>query len=184
VARIVSAELTRLGGASRGLDVGSGEGWFAARFVSSGVLRAVVGLDVKRRERIDVEPVLYDGETIPFADQSFDVVYAIDAIHHATNPPRVLHEMARVSSRWIVLKDHTSRSFVDRQVLRALDWAGNVAFGIPSPARYQSGWTWLDEFERLGFVRRYVQHPAECHVGALGKLTNRLQFVATLERIR
>jgi SAM-dependent methyltransferase len=83
------------GSLETGLDVGSGDGFFAARLMRGGHIRHVTAVDVKIRERCDVVPTLYDGTTLPFADRSFDVVYAVDMLHHTDDPFATLRELLR-----------------------------------------------------------------------------------------
>lgn len=146
----------------RALDFGSGEGWFAKRFQEEGAVRDLVPLDVLRREIVLCEPVLYDGRRIPFPDRSFDLVYAIDVLHHCPDPIAAIDEIARCSRRFVMIKDHTYRSRLGWWVLAGLDELGNRRFGVPSPHHYQRGWSWLQHLEGLGFSRRGFVHPAHC----------------------
>ena len=68
-------------------------------------------------------------------------------------------------------------------MLRLLDEVGNRRFSIGSPGHYQRGFEWLETLRSRGFAVRKLVHPARCHTGALGALTNGLQFVALLERV-
>ena len=169
------------GGVDRGVDVGAGDGWMARRLMDDGLVRECTPVDVVRRASVIVEPVLYDGARLPFADRSVDLAYAVDAAHHAADPLAFLFEMARVSRRFILLKDHTCTSAAGAAMLRILDEIGNRRFAINSPGHYQRGFAWLDALRGCGFVPRTLLHPAGCHVGPLA-LTNCLQFVALLER--
>ena len=85
-------------------------------------------MDVLRRTSVLREPVLYDGRSIPFPDHSFDLVYAIDALHHCPDPIAAIDEIARCSRRFVMIKDHTYRSRLGWWVLSALDeLQGSVA---------------------------------------------------------
>jgi SAM-dependent methyltransferase len=87
-------------------DVGCGEGYLtleAARWA-----RKVVGIDrsaavlararqlAERRKAKNVTWKRGDIEKLPLADHSVDVVLLSQALHHAADPARVLHEAARV----------------------------------------------------------------------------------------
>lgn len=165
------------------LDFGCGDGWFSRQMLEAEVVGDLVSLDVKRRETVYVEPVIYKAnEPIPYPDSSFDLVYTVDVLHHCDDPLAQLTELARVSKRYLLIKDHTYRTQVGRMTLAVLDELGNRKFGIPSPYNYQQLWSWKAHLERLGWFERALIHPARCHVGIMGALTNSLQYVGLYER--
>jgi SAM-dependent methyltransferase len=179
---IVSGALRTLGVIPHAVDVGAGEGWYAKRLVDDGIVGRCDAVEVVRREHVFVEPLLYDGARLSMADHSADLVYAVDAVHHAADPGALLDEIARVAAKWILLKDHTYRTPVGRATLSLLDEIGNRRFGIRSPGKYQHNWAWLPRLESQGFRICTMIHPARCHRGVLGALSNRLQFVAVVAR--
>ncbi len=182
VYRLVAHHLRAIGPIGSAIDVGAGEGWYAARLQREGVIDLVIPIEVVRRKRVLIEPTLYDGVTIPFADRSTELAYAVDVVHHTGDPLALLGEIARVSSRWILLKDHTFKSRIGCLTLAVLDELGNRRFGIPSPGNYQREFEWVAYLRTVGFDCVQLTHPAVCQRGALGVLTNHLQFVAVFER--
>ena len=166
------------------VDIGAGDGGLAALLMREGLVGRCIPVDIKRRETVEIEPVLFDGHTLPFDDASVDLAYAVDAAHHAADPVRFICEMARVSSRWLLLKDHTHATRAGKLALRAMDEIGNRRFGIGSPGNYQRGFEWFRVLEAGGYRLHHLVHPARCHTGAMGALTNRLQFVALFEKQR
>lgn len=93
---------------ARVLEVGCGEGEIARR------LRArwpdVTGLDLPdaglRQAWQSVDDVAFlhgDAERLPFGDQAFDVVVAVEVLEHLRDPARGLAELARVSRKHLVL---------------------------------------------------------------------------------
>ena len=169
--------------AGRALDFGAGDGWFARVLQDEGLVGEVVALDVQRRRHAVVEPLIYEGRRLPFADRSFDLVYALDALHHCLEPRTSLAELTRCSSRLLLLKDHTYRRPISRLALAALDEIGNRRFGVASPHRYQQGWEWLPWIEDAGFERVDLIHPARCERRPpLSWFANRLQFIGLWRR--
>jgi len=84
------------------LDLGCGEAILAGHFSARGF--ATVGLDLSFRRlrsaaRVDPRGLFVAGlaEELPFADGSFDVVFANALLHHAADASRVLHEAVRVT---------------------------------------------------------------------------------------
>ena len=180
---LFAAQMADIGPQRRVLDFGCGDGWFARQMLDAGFTSDLVALDVKRRAHCFVEPKIYDGGSIPFADRSFELSYSVDVVHHCTDPLAALTELARVSARFVLLKDHTASSPLGHLTLAVLDELGNRRFGIPSPHHYQQGDTWHQHLMSLGWQRRQHLHPAKVHTGLLGALTNRLQHVSLYERV-
>lgn len=98
----VQRERERIGRAPRVLDVGCGEGWFAAALIRTGA--EVVALDAAteavRRARarhpgLDARAIDCEAE-LPLADASFDVVWAGETIEHIADTAGWLSELRRV----------------------------------------------------------------------------------------
>ncbi|MBM3149695.1 MAG: methyltransferase domain-containing protein, partial [Chloroflexi bacterium] len=49
------------------------------------------------------EAVVTDAEGLPFWDEYFDLVFAVAALHHAIDLPKMLNEMARVAKRGAIV---------------------------------------------------------------------------------
>jgi len=166
----------------RALDFGSGDGWFARELTKSGLVRTVVGVEVLDWQNVVKAPVLFDGARLPFFDRAFDLTYAVDVIHHCREPPETLDEVLRCTARYFLLKDHSYRNFLEWSLLCGLDELGNRRFGVPCLHQYQRRWEWSDRLEARGFTLVRLIHPAACHPGVFGHLTNHLQFVALWRR--
>lgn len=164
------------------LDFGSGDGWFARQMERSGWIENLTAVDIKRRDNVLFEPTIYDGDILPYAPRQFELVYSIDVLHHCPDPAAQLREILGCSSRYFLLKDHNYRTPVGQLELAVLDEIGNRKFGIPSLYQYQKRWEWFDIARSEGFELRKLVYPAPVHIGALGVLTNALQFVALWER--
>jgi SAM-dependent methyltransferase len=166
---------------SRVLDFGCGDGYFSAEIARLPKVAHVVPVDVVARPGSFVQAQLYDGARLPFDDRSFALSYAIDVLHHCPDPIAAIDDMARCSSRYLLIKDHTYHTVGGKYLLAVLDELGNRRFGIPSPYRYQRDWQWVEHIEARGWKRVELIHPMACHAGLLG-LTNRLQWMGLWER--
>jgi len=175
--------LAPIGPIRRALDFGSGDGWFAHQLTKAGLVGTAVGVEVLERRTIVRAPVLFDGARLPFADRAFDLTYAVDVLHHCPVPTDALDEVLRCTARYFLIKDHSYRNVLEWSALCGLDELGNRRFGVPCLHRYQRRWEWSHHLEARGFSLDRLIHPAECHTGVLGQLTNRLQFVALWRRI-
>ena len=94
----------------RVLEVGAARCWGALHMVPRGVdyvatdilADPVIGLGrgaFYERHVGPFERVQADGENLPFASRSFDLVYCVASLHHALDARRMLREMARVTRR-------------------------------------------------------------------------------------
>jgi ubiquinone/menaquinone biosynthesis C-methylase UbiE len=85
-------------GDERLLDVGCGNGR-VARLLRERVAE-VVAIDIESSSEWQDAPGLTfqvaDGEQLPFADASFDIVHSKDSLHHMNDPAKALAEYRRV----------------------------------------------------------------------------------------
>jgi SAM-dependent methyltransferase len=145
---------------ARVLEVGCGEGEIA------GLLHArwgeVTGLDLPdaglRADWAGVAGPRFlhaDAEQLPFPDDHFDVVVAVEVLEHLRDPAQGLAEMARVSRRHLVLSVprepifRLGNLFTGRHV-RAL---GNT----PGHLNHWGTTAFLRFVGRVGFVRRHAR---------------------------
>ena len=89
------------------LDAGCGTGIFSAIFARNGAGR-VVGIDISPgsletarglKEKFNLANVSFERQDmlqLPFADRTFDIVWAWGTVHHTTDPLRAISELARV----------------------------------------------------------------------------------------
>jgi ubiquinone/menaquinone biosynthesis C-methylase UbiE/uncharacterized protein YbaR (Trm112 family) len=93
----------------RVLEIGAGKSWGGPYLVARGctyhgcdlVTDAQIGLGRADFYRghfgIDYEVIAADAEQLPFADNHYDLVYAVAALHHALDLPQMVRELARVT---------------------------------------------------------------------------------------
>ena len=130
------------------LDLGAGEGYVGDALADKG--HSVQLADVVDRNRTDLELAVYDGETLPFDDDEFDVVVLSYVLHHADDPDRVLEEALRVGRRGIILETVYEREW-DRRLTTVLDNAANALRGMrPEPLRLDTAEGWVERVEELG----------------------------------
>ena len=85
---------------ARALDVGCGVGQVVARLASDGF--EAYGVDVsepniERAKKVCPRCQLYDGRKLPFTDQFFDSVGALNVLEHVEQPEDFLRELVRVT---------------------------------------------------------------------------------------
>ena len=91
------------------LDVGSGSGHFTRRFSGNAALGWTVGADIDlsaaryAAARGKAAYLAADGQRLPFADRSFDLVISVTALCFMRDARRALMEMLRVARRRVAL---------------------------------------------------------------------------------
>jgi SAM-dependent methyltransferase len=93
-------EVSRLSALDVGCGVGVTDRLLAPRFGSlQGLDVSEEALEVAARDNPSVRYASYDGESFPFADGAFDVVFAICVLHHVlpSSRPALVAEMARIT---------------------------------------------------------------------------------------
>ena len=90
------------------LDIGAGQGWASRYFAEKGC--TAIALDIVADEKFGLgrswaimerantyfEPLLGDGERLPFPENTFDYVFFCGALHHFVHFERVLAQVYRV----------------------------------------------------------------------------------------
>jgi hypothetical protein len=105
-------------------------------------------------------------------------------LHHVEDFQTLLAECLRVCSGSLVVKDHFSENWLDRAILRLMDWAGNALHAVASPGLYLRRKQWEDGLAALRVSedtrQEYIPHmypfPWQCVLG------RRIQFMSSLVR--
>ncbi len=134
------------------LDVGCGDGTIAKAIAQQRPGLAVFGADVFARPDVAIPMKVYDGQTLPFEDNSFDAVMLIDVLHHCDDPNVILGEVARVAKRTVLIKDHIASGPISRTVLRFMDWVGNRGHGVRLVYNFWSESDWQAAWARHGLT--------------------------------
>ncbi len=134
---------------SRILDVGCNDGRVAAMMQKNKPSLSFVGVDVQANRSALIERKLYDGKTLPFPDNSFDIVMATDVLHHVEDAHALLEEMKRVTKRRIIIKDHRKFGFFSNLLISFADYCANAPYGIRCRFRYYSLEEWNQLFDVL-----------------------------------
>ena len=138
--------------AAQMLDVGTGDGQIARMIGEKQAGAQVQGIDIMRRAKTHIPVTLFDGTTIPFADNSVDVVTFVDVLHHTADPQRLISEAARIARHAVIIKDHLSENWLDHATLRLMDWVGNAPHGVVLPYNYAPRQDWDRWFATAGLA--------------------------------
>jgi 2-polyprenyl-3-methyl-5-hydroxy-6-metoxy-1,4-benzoquinol methylase len=93
------------------LDVGCGEGVLTEQWARA-IEGTVVGIDLEdpklreewaRRSQPNLEFRTGLGDSLPYKEDEFEAVTAMEVLEHVPDPAAVLGEMSRVASRWMLV---------------------------------------------------------------------------------
>ncbi|MCB0164040.1 MAG: methyltransferase domain-containing protein [Anaerolineae bacterium] len=121
------------------LDIGVGTGLALRHVMRHNPQLSFTGVDIRdlRLPDIRVPLQLYDGETLPFADNRFDVSLLFYVLHHCQKPVRVLEEAVRVTRQKLILIEEFDRPGADQASLDLTERYGHWAIGLPVDLPYQ-----------------------------------------------
>jgi len=114
----------------------------------------VDGLDIRDSSfRQDLRPILYDGESMPFAIEAYHTALLPTILHHTPDPEHIIKEAARISRRLIIIEDVYENRFME-WLTKRFDSLMNLEFkGHPHSNRTDQ--EWQDTFRRLGLSIKY-----------------------------
>ena len=103
--KLLGSELQR--GYGRSLEIGAGTGYFSLNLLQAGVVREATCTDISpgmvsalganaQRLGLNVRTARADAESLPFADQSFELVLGHAVLHHLPDLNRAFSEFHRV----------------------------------------------------------------------------------------
>ena len=145
----------------RVLEVGAAKCWGAqhilprrCEYVATDILDdPVIGLGrgAFYAERVgEFGRVQADGEHLPFADASFDLVYCVATLHHALDLTRMLREMARVTKPGGVVAGLNEGTRAPWRTSANHEQAEEIELGINE--HVHTLWAYLWSFSRVGLV--------------------------------
>jgi SAM-dependent methyltransferase len=165
------------------LDLGSGNGMIAQAIMAKRDDITMTGVDVLLRPQTAIPTVHYDGQSLPFAANTFNAVMIVDVLHHTPDFRTVLQEALRVAPV-VVVKDHFYGNPLEHAILRLLDWVGNASHGVALPYNYLTRPQWVAGLRGLAAQESHRQEsvPGMYPVPFQWIIGRRIQFIARLTR--
>jgi SAM-dependent methyltransferase len=146
-----------LAGCRSVLDVGCGAGYVAGALART---LDVATVDIGDFRRVPTpEFSVFDGVTLPFADDTFDLVVFSFVLHHVADvyKPLLLAEARRVARRRIFILEDTPVTLIDWLV----SWQHGESFRRSIRSREAFGFldreSWVRLFRRLRLEPTYIQ---------------------------
>lgn len=128
------------------LDVGAGTCHMTALLQSQAI--QTTPLDIVDLSLIkDIQPVIYDGSVMPFADNTFDVAVILTVLHHCPDPEQVIRESRRVARKVIIIEDVVQNRF-HATLTKCLDSLLNLEF-MGHPHQNKTDEEWCRLFDKL-----------------------------------
>ncbi|MDO8623717.1 MAG: methyltransferase domain-containing protein [archaeon] len=131
------------------LDVGCDDGTTAEKIIQFNPTLKIVGIDIQEDRMSRIPRKIYNGKVIPYPNNSFDVVMALDVLHHTEDVLSLIKEMKRVSRKYIIIKDHMIYSKYSRWLICFTDWISNAPYGIKSSYNFPTKNEWERYFNEL-----------------------------------
>src|SRR6266852_1075727 len=132
------------------LDICCGDGDIDEQIVNKRQDITLVGIDVMKRNKAKIPVTVFNGQYIPYPDNTFDCVLLIDVLHHTENPDMLIQEAKRVSRQDIIIKDHYAKTKLDHFILRFMDWVSNKPHGVILAYNYLSPAIWKEKWDTYG----------------------------------
>ncbi|MEM7035372.1 MAG: polyprenol phosphomannose-dependent alpha 1,6 mannosyltransferase MptB, partial [Bacteroidota bacterium] len=149
------------------LDVGTGNGGLCHALKGNGY--DVTAVDVKDISFFEeVKPVIYDGEKLPWDDNSFDTALIITVLHHTPDPEAIVKEAMRVARKKVVIMEDIYHNVFQKHLTFFTDSLVNLEFdGHPHTNKNDAGWralfdelgmkmTFREDFRTLVFFRQVI----------------------------
>jgi SAM-dependent methyltransferase len=149
------------------LDIGTGNGGLVKGLRDHNF--TVETVDVKNISFFpDIQPVVYDGETLPFEDKTFDSCTIVTVLHHTPSPEAILDEALRVTRKRIVIMEDIYRNPLQKHLTYFVDSLVNLEFADhPHTNKSDAEWRALfaekglklvfrEDFRTLVFFRQVV----------------------------
>ncbi len=137
------------------LDLGSGNGLASFILKESGF--TVTPVDIHDGHyHVSVKPIVYDGNQLPFEDNSYDTAIILTVLHHVLHPERIIQETSRVCKRIIIMED-----IYENKVQQYLTYFADAAVNLfysPCPHTNKNDKEWMQTFEQMGFKLISVQY--------------------------
>lgn len=137
------------------IDVGSGNCLIAKKLMQTG--RHVTPVDIRNQSlEPSVHAHVFDGKTLPYKNNSFDVGLLLTVMHHTPSPEKLFQEVSRVSKQIVVIET-SYRNLFEKFFIVLFDSLLNGQLKIFWNS-YKSDIEWKKFFENQGFTIQHTKH--------------------------
>jgi ubiquinone/menaquinone biosynthesis C-methylase UbiE len=145
------------------LDLGCNDGRMASYIISNNPSLKIEGVDIQDNLDCQIKRTKYDGKNIPFPDNYFDIVIAIDMLHHTNDISSIIKEMSRVSKKYIIIKDVAVYSIFSHIFISIADYLSNFNYGIKCTYNFPK----IDDWNKFFYENnlKIVEQPKKIYFG-------------------
>jgi SAM-dependent methyltransferase len=126
------------------LDVGCESGHLC-KYISEMHGATATGIDVHDARTIPIDFRIFDGKSIPFADNAFDHVVLSFVLHHSNDPMALIKECRRVARRSVIAFEDLPETRFGRMLTSIHVWLFNVSWRLQSAGDYRVALGWLGD---------------------------------------
>jgi SAM-dependent methyltransferase len=138
------------------IDIGAGKGYLLKR-IQSEKNADVKGIDVADYGQVDIPITIFDGVSIPFPDNSFDVGILGFVLHHTKKQTELLQEVKRTCRKVIIFEDDLIGR-IGKLIGKGHSLAYGRIYKINSTCYFHSPEEWQEMFQGMGLrVEKYSQ---------------------------
>ncbi|MFH0875644.1 MAG: class I SAM-dependent methyltransferase [archaeon] len=132
------------------LDYGCDSGLASSLIMKYNPSLRIVGIDIQENRPSKIPRKIFDGERIPYEDNTFDIVIVLDVLHHTRNISKQLRELKRVTKKYIIIKDHISYGWFSEHLLSCSDFITNLPNGVTCEFNFPRLSEWESMFKDNG----------------------------------
>ncbi|MBU0974419.1 class I SAM-dependent methyltransferase [Patescibacteria group bacterium] len=139
-----------------GLVVGAGN-MLVSKYISLNSIIKINGLDVIDMNLTNLPHTIFEGQKIPFKNNSYDFSMLIGVLHHIEKQDNILMEVKRVSKKRIIIFEDTYKSNIEKQWVKLRDVLGNIPeeLNMNFALNFNSEKDWEKKFKKMGLEIEY-----------------------------
>ncbi|MCC7163209.1 MAG: methyltransferase domain-containing protein [Anaerolineae bacterium] len=130
------------------VEIGAGNG-IVAQMLHDATGADFTLLDVVDYNASKLPMQLYDGRSLPFPDNSFDLAMLVFVLHHNPDPRPVMWEAMRVARSGVLVVENDTRGLLKKPLTRLIDSTEYLHRGVPRCYMTKSSDEWRAFFEAL-----------------------------------
>lgn len=145
------------------LDFGCDDGSTADMIMKINPSLKIVGIDIQSNRISKIPRKIYNGNKIPYPDNTFDIVMSLNVLHHTKDILRHVKEMKRVSKKYLLIKDNMVFGPFSKSLICFTDYISNVPYGIKCVFNFLSSEQWNKIFKSVNL--KMIEKPRDFNYG-------------------